>query len=70
MTDLAKCNYVTGENCYTQGADSQDLENLQGMAIDDLNHGTGAFLDFRGINTLGVVNTQAGSNNSSDDDSG
>ena len=31
------------------------------MAIDTLNHGAGASLDLKGINTLGVVNTDADS---------
>ena len=35
--------------------------NLQGLAIDTLNHGAGASLDLKGINTLGVVNTDADS---------
>ena len=35
--------------------------NLQGLQIGTLNHGTGASLELKGINTLGVVNTEAGS---------
>ena len=31
------------------------------MKIDELNHGTGASLEMKGINTLGVVNTDADS---------
>ena len=35
--------------------------NLQGLQIGTLNHGTGASLELKGINTLGVVNTEEGS---------
>ena len=35
--------------------------NLQGLTIDTLNHGAGASLELKGINTLGVVNTEPGS---------
>ena len=37
------------------------LLNLQGMQIDVLNHGTGASLELKGVNTLGVVHTDADS---------
>ena len=37
------------------------LQNLQGLQIDNLNHGAGATLELKGINTLGEVTTEEGS---------
>ena len=39
----------------------QHFTNLQGLQIGTLNHGAGAVLELKGINTLGVVNTEPGS---------
>ena len=37
------------------------LQNLQGLQIDNLNHGAGATLELKGLNTLGEVTTDEGS---------
>ena len=39
----------------------EGLQNLQGLQIGELNHGAGASLELKGLNTMGVVKTDEGS---------
>ena len=43
------------------------LQNLQGLQIDELNHGSGASIELKGLNTLGDVRTEADSEISLED---
>ena len=46
----------------------EGLQNLQGLQIGELNHGAGASLELKGLNTMGVVKTEEGSSMVMEDD--
>ena len=52
--------------CFKRGIHC--LLNLQGLQIDSLHHGDGASLELKGMNTMGVVTTDPGSQIVMEDD--